>query len=733
MSTMSSPTEFPVTDNNTIPGDGPVVNSSSMPLRKRKREEDDSDDSPDAEAPKYHKPESRRRTRRQTTSVSTPSSESNSVSATAASPAASPAINCSLSDAVRDAISKFHENKPEPSAEPPVWSEKRAALNDALPYFKSHQGSLHTIDKMPQGMLIDAEVGTRDHFGSQVIITSVGGGRVHDETTRRMTRTQDQVEDNPAYKALKRAQDEKQPIAVVAGAKNRIFPVKPAHYYNVLGIFHITYLWTEMTEGPNNNLVKFYMVRLEKVNLGERSWWTPSQSTGHDAGEFRVGEYSCPTHECEECGEESKKIFKQGWTCLTRDCRQFFQFAADVDFDELEYNEQFLKERTSHDGPRFKHNLLPALPRVEDMVFGSEKECKLGIVCPKCHCCSRRIKWSHWYCENDGCDFTYAIPFRMIPKEKITQENHTVMSRRKAYRQAHDTIRTYKRVVGDYRLNIHFLPDGKGGYIGSVTRIRPSRDARKRPGGINDLYVSMQESDIPLERLGARNAGGRIEELTSHFVVNYGAPYKYGVFVRTSTPFEDAPHPILETQKRLTWAGKTAVKVTNEILEEHRFWVPDGAIPEDLDEYNEQLVLGYFEKSRISPHDDGEKELGPNVATLSLGSPSIMKFYPKKGSGIGNGKSPMLSMILKHGDMLVMHGEQIQKRYLHGVEPHGMHRFAMTCRYIRPETISDEEQRNLAVHNAELPDDWVDIRYNGERDQHESCSTGKQVSLPGTD
>lgn len=61
----------------------------------------------------------------------------------------------------------------EPHGQPLVWSEKRASLAAALPYYKSHQGSLYTSSLVPYGILVDAQVGTRDHFSSQVIITSL--------------------------------------------------------------------------------------------------------------------------------------------------------------------------------------------------------------------------------------------------------------------------------------------------------------------------------------------------------------------------------------------------------------------------------------------------------------------------------------------------------------------------------------------------------------------------------
>lgn len=86
-------------------------------------------------------------------------------------------------------------------------------------------------------------------------------------------------------------------------------------------------------------------------------------------------------------------------------------------------------------------------------------------------------------------------------------------------------------------------------------------------------------------------------------------------------------------------------------------------------------------------HDDGEKELGPTVATLSLGASAIMNFRPKKKTHIpsldegtvrarGRGgkadadgavgkveKPAVLSIKLEHGDIVIMHGREIQKLF----------------------------------------------------------------------
>ncbi|OTA91335.1 hypothetical protein M434DRAFT_32784 [Hypoxylon sp. CO27-5] len=81
----------------------------------------------------------------------------------------SPAVLSRLEAAFRKTVAELHESKPEPSAEPPVWAEVKAALADAVPYFRKHQGSLYTKDRIAQGMLIDAEYGTSTYTPTECI------------------------------------------------------------------------------------------------------------------------------------------------------------------------------------------------------------------------------------------------------------------------------------------------------------------------------------------------------------------------------------------------------------------------------------------------------------------------------------------------------------------------------------------------------------------------------------
>lgn len=143
-----------------------------------------------------------------------------------------------------------------------------------------------------------------------------------------------------------------------------------------------------------------------------------------------------------------------------------------------------------------------------------------------------------------------------------------------------------------------------------------------------------------------------------------------------SKEFRHAPEVLIKALKRMTWAGK-------EVL---------GDLPADAQvpfvPFNELLSVGYFETgkmdvclsfqnskiifaNRFKYHDDGEKTLGPTVSSISLGSSATMVFRPKVGSHImGPGKpnpkgekKDVLSFVLEHGDIMVMHGSGIHKHY----------------------------------------------------------------------
>lgn len=73
----------------------------------------------------------------------------------------------------------------------------------------------------------------------------------------------------------------------------------------------------------------------------------------------------------------------------------------------------------------------------------------------------------------------------------------------------------------------------------------------------------------------------------------------------------------------------------------------------------------------------------------------------KKGPSKNNAKE-VLNMFLRHGDIVIMHGADIQQYYEHAVSHAGKLRFALTCRYIDPESLkpADRPEYEVAADNG---------------------------------
>ncbi|KAI0475883.1 hypothetical protein GGR56DRAFT_440989 [Xylariaceae sp. FL0804] len=635
-------------------------------------------------------------------------------------------------------LEELHASKPESFGYPPAISHVRGALCDSQDNFKSHQGGLHSEDLVAKGLLLDAFPDIRDHFGSQVVIASAGGGRETNPQTGKMERKRDYIVGR-GEKSLARARHCQQPIAVIAGKANPLWAVKPKAYYNMLDFFHVTDMWHELSINESGDACTVFRVRLERIDLHTRSWWSPEGP--EDPNMFMPDDHAPNKQTCGTCLKEFKGIYSEGWTCLNRHCEDFFKTFKSVpgiNLNKLTYSQGFLKERTWFPGTAPMPPLVPALPDSSKVnngeKFGTELEFKRGIICPQCNTCSRRIEWGGWNCENPECGFTHVVPMRQVPISHIERETETAMQRRSGQKaQVHADIKVISEFQAEFQVKTFYLPAEQGsedGFVGSVTIFRPHNKTKKKAGSFNDMFLSLQEAantgEVDLRRNASRCRGSRMEELTSHFACNIGAPYKYGVVVETMKGFQDAPRVVLESLDKLTQAGKDAVQIATEGANSHQLALNKTSAPDVFCPFNELLTLGYFEGSHISYHDDGEKELGPTVATLSLGSPAIMAFRPKKKARIGNleeiqqvkkggaQRSAMLSFTVQHGDIVIMHGSQIHRLYEHKVDPAGLLRFALTSRYIRPETIADLARRERALVDGAIPDDWKSRRPQGE-------------------
>ncbi|KAI5474377.1 Calcium ATPase, partial [Pseudohyphozyma bogoriensis] len=138
--------------------------------------------------------------------------------------------------------------------------------------------------------------------------------------------------------------------------------------------------------------------------------------------------------------------------------------------------------------------------------------------------------------------------------------------------------------------------------------------------------------------------------LCSNFSFNAGVHYRHVVDVR-SLPFEESPPVLASVCSHLSRAAKAVTRAS------------------DI-EFNELLTVAYLQGGKMNFHDDGERGLGPVVATLSLGSQASMAFRKKKfrapeGSELQSTppSPPLLTITLLHGDVAIMEGADVQSYY----------------------------------------------------------------------
>lgn len=78
-----------------------------------------------------------------------------------------------------------------------------------------------------------------------------------------------------------------------------------------------------------------------------------------------------------------------------------------------------------------------------------------------------------------------------------------------------------------------------------------------------------------------------------------GAHYKFGVQVETS-PLDKAPQPVLVALSQMIWAQEIVLARAKELVEKEAVEHIKESMPLEYQDFNELLVLGYFEKSSIS-------------------------------------------------------------------------------------------------------------------------------------
>lgn len=219
---------------------------------------------------------------------------------------------------------------------------------------------------------------------------------------------------------------------------------------------------------------------------------------------------------------------------------------------------------------------------------------------------------------------------------------------------------------------------------GVIIQIRnKSFRAVSEPDRIFHLYQEQAaDGTLPFRRYPLRSHKLKGPMLTNYFSQNCGQPYQYVGGTDNTLPWERAP---------------SAVTAARDFLQERVFAVLNIA-SRNADkknvEFNEVLSAAYMQEQKMAFHSDAEDGLGPLVAGLSLGAPAEMHFRVHasiKQEGDGNSsatrvkktRAAFIKFVLRHGDILLMSGTEVQKCYEHAVVPKNF-RIAATARFIKP-------------------------------------------------
>lgn len=274
-------------------------------------------------------------------------------------------------------------------------------------------------------------------------------------------------------------------------------------------------MWQEKVHGHNNIRVSIWKVRLEKINLSQTSWWSPQTAPMQSSQPSPVAAmYLCPV-----CQHETKLRFNLGPTCLNVTCTQYFNFGIEYDDSDLDYHTAFLEERTKYLGDA-PEPLAPPPLTDDDLArngaYGYERLCKRGIVCQKCGCCTRRIEWRQWSCENSNCDYTHRVKQLLVPLSQVIATNIDSLEmtgneqRESIAKTLHTNIPFSQTSVGSYDLYNYDLPNASGGISGSIRHFQSSKLINLQRDGPNDLFREIQGSELALRRGIAVHKGSEL-------------------------------------------------------------------------------------------------------------------------------------------------------------------------------------------------------------------------------
>lgn len=583
---------------------------------------------------------------------------------------------------------------------PPIWAETRQEVCESFDWFRSYQGGVYHTHGIVKGYLLSAFSSKRDRFehGGRLII-SHGGGKaesIHAHEGRFAPQpAEDQLAQDKSVRALLKNFQDSRPLVLLIDDKYVLFPYDLGSKdvtYAVLGFYKIVHVWAEYH--PSNNTrgqVVRYKFAFQWCEGQGEPWWLsrsreyveltasqmPRMGGSSNLPLAKVEEYNLSSSRhsspvgisftCRHCQLDSPHVYHQSWACLNPSCPRFWKTSYGQHMpDQLEYRPEFLALKEECHLPMGFGDLRPSVPAA-DSGINTTYAFSRGWHCQKCGRLSCRFKWQKWECR--FCQSTYSVPGSIRlpnefwPLERQIQkscQSHLVGKNSGVQREAMKPF-----VVGSTtcQYQTFILPEARGRLhhiMGGSPFSRAEADTIFR-----EYQEQAFSGELPFRRWPLRSHKCRGTLLTHYFSHNTGEPYQYVGGAANTVPFDRAPGAVIKARDLIQSRILAALNITAT--------------------FNEVLSAAYMEGQKMAFHSDSEIGLGPFVAGLSLGAPAMMHFrLHAKHDPERKHKGSAISFILRHGDILVMDGADVQEYYEHTVIPSDF-RIAATARFIKPE------------------------------------------------
>lgn len=521
---------------------------------------------------------------------------------------------------------------------PEHYAQRRTDFATATPWFRGVQTGFWSTNsgdprngkdangrekKYCTGLFIAGCPPVGRYIDSEVVITSINGPENTERhiADRKREMMHNLVERVPVGIAVSR--DACKPDA--DGVRTFPCPIPDGLDCVALDWFLVTYMWPKPAKNGGGMAKTVWMVRLEKIDLSKRSWWSNAAhaSLPYPSLEERDFKTKAAMEICGVCGHASVRLFKAQFVCLNEDCGNWFLVHgrhAENQPDNIVYDDKFLAERFD----RFDVALTPrpleqSYPKLyltfEQFVaknhpdsqaaessvtaanLAARNEALLaGFSCPNCGLANPRFQYHGWYCRNTDCrdedgkvnPFGYHAPPPLVTPALLEAERQ--QTKVKADKPL-STLLGYQGAI-DVGSHVAHELDFGGGCRATIFRPKPGSAAVAKADA---LFRQVQEDAasgaLGLARRSVSANGG--PNLTNHFVENYGERYNLP-FALSDIPLDQAPDVVND-----------ALATANGYMREY--------FGDDNDEceFNEIYIAAYLSKKMgMSFHDDGETGLG---------------------------------------------------------------------------------------------------------------------------